>query len=56
VARLGTIGNGASMDSVLRLLRADHPVAIVDTMCMGPKTLRGEYGMGAIPFLVVHEA
>ena len=29
----GNIGNDASMDAVLRYLRADHPDAIVDAMC-----------------------
>jgi len=45
----GNIGNDASMESVLRYLRADHPDAILDAMCMGPERVRGHYGIEAIP-------
>ena len=44
----GNIGNDASMESVLRYLRADHPNAIVDAMCKGPATVTERYGIAAI--------
>jgi polysaccharide pyruvyl transferase WcaK-like protein len=44
----GNIGNDASMESVLRYLRSDHPDAIVDAMCKGPETVRERYGVAAI--------
>jgi len=47
----GNIGNDASMESVLRYLRADHPDAVVDAMCMGPERVRSHYGIDAIPHL-----
>lgn len=39
------IGNDASMESVLRYLRTDHPEAIVDAMCKGPETVASRYGI-----------
>ena len=45
----GNIGNDASMESVLRYLRADHPDAVVDAMCKGPATVTERYGVPAIP-------
>jgi polysaccharide pyruvyl transferase WcaK-like protein len=47
----GNIGNDASMEAVLGQLRAVHPDAIVDAMCMGPEKLRSHYGIEAIPLL-----
>ncbi|MGH3275407.1 MAG: polysaccharide pyruvyl transferase family protein [Streptosporangiaceae bacterium] len=44
----GNIGNDASMESVLAYLRADHPDAVVDAMCMGPAHVRAAYGIEAI--------
>lgn len=44
----GNLGNDASMESVLRYLRADHPEAIVDVMCKGPETVTERYGVPAI--------
>ena len=44
----GNIGNDASMESVLRYLRADHPDAVVDAMCKGPATVTERYGIVAI--------
>ena len=38
----GNIGNDASMEAVLRYLRADHPDAILDAMCPGPERLKAE--------------
>ena len=46
----GNIGNDASMESVLRYLRADQPDAIVDAMCMSPERLSG-YGIDTTPLL-----
>ena len=45
----GNIGNDASMEAVLRYLRADHPDAIVDAMCPGWEQVKGEYGIEASP-------
>jgi polysaccharide pyruvyl transferase WcaK-like protein len=45
----GNIGNDASMEAVLRYLRADHPDAIVDAMCPGWERLESEYGIEASP-------
>jgi polysaccharide pyruvyl transferase WcaK-like protein len=44
---VGNIGNDASMEAVLRYLRADHPDADVDAMCPGPERLGREYGIEA---------
>jgi polysaccharide pyruvyl transferase WcaK-like protein len=44
----GNIGNDASMESVLGYLRAEHPDAIVDAMCMGPERLRRAYAIEAV--------
>jgi polysaccharide pyruvyl transferase WcaK-like protein len=45
----GNIGNDASMESVLRYLRAEHGDAILDAMCKGPEHVRVHYGIEAIP-------
>jgi polysaccharide pyruvyl transferase WcaK-like protein len=45
----GNIGNDASMESMLRYLRADHADAIVDAMCAGPERIQREYKIDAIP-------
>jgi polysaccharide pyruvyl transferase WcaK-like protein len=45
----GNIGNDASMESVLGYLRARHPGAVVDAMCMGPEQVTARYGLPAIP-------
>jgi polysaccharide pyruvyl transferase WcaK-like protein len=44
----GNLGNDASMESVLRYLRTEHPEAIVDAMCKGPETVTERYGVPAI--------
>ena len=31
----GNVGNDASLEAVLAYLRADHPDAVIDAMCMG---------------------
>jgi polysaccharide pyruvyl transferase WcaK-like protein len=43
----GNIGNDASMEVVLRYLRADHPDVLIDAMCPGTERLRHEYGIEA---------
>jgi polysaccharide pyruvyl transferase WcaK-like protein len=45
----GNIGNDASVESVLKYLRADHSEVIPDAMCKGPDGLRERYGIAAIP-------
>lgn len=47
----GNIGNDASMESVLRYLRADHPDAVVDAMAMGPESVTANFGIDAVPLL-----
>ena len=47
----GNIGNDISMQSVLVYLRTSHPDAIIDAMCMGPKRVRDDAGIDAIPLL-----
>ena len=44
----GNIGNDASMEAVLRYLRARHPSAVVDAICSGPRTVTAEYGIDAV--------
>ena len=41
----GNLGNDASFEVVLRYLRAEHPHATVDAMCMGPAQLKQRYGI-----------
>jgi polysaccharide pyruvyl transferase WcaK-like protein len=45
----GNLGNDASFEVVLGYLRAHHPDAVVDAMCMGPERLKARYGIDAIP-------
>ena len=45
----GNLGNDASFEVVLRYLRAEHPHATVDAMCMGPAQLKQRYGIDAVP-------
>jgi polysaccharide pyruvyl transferase WcaK-like protein len=45
----GNLGNDASFEVVLAYLRAHHPDAVLDAMCMGPERLRSEYGIEAVP-------
>ena len=47
----GNLGNDAAFEVVLRYLRAEHPDASLDAMCMGPERLRTYYGVDAIPML-----
>jgi polysaccharide pyruvyl transferase WcaK-like protein len=45
----GNIGNDASIEAVLRYLKADHSDVIPDAMCKGPDGLRERFGVAAIP-------
>jgi polysaccharide pyruvyl transferase WcaK-like protein len=42
------IGNDASMEAVLRYLRANYPGAVIDAMCPGPERVSGRYGIGGV--------
>ena len=44
----GNIGNDASMEAVLRYLRARHPSAVIDVMCSGPERVTVGYGLDAV--------
>lgn len=44
----GNIGNDASMEAVIRYIRARHPGVTIDAMCLGAETVRQEYGIEAI--------
>ena len=46
---MGSVGNDACLESMLRYLRADHPDAILDAMCTGPERLKSHHGIDAIP-------
>ena len=45
----GNIGNDASLEAMLKYLRADQPGAILDVMCTGPDTVKDRYGVPAVP-------
>lgn len=47
----GNIGNDSSVESMLEYLRADHPEAIIDAMCPGPKIVRNRYGIATVPMI-----
>ena len=42
------IGNDASMEAVLRYLRANYPGAIIDAMCPGPERVSDQYGIEGV--------
>jgi polysaccharide pyruvyl transferase WcaK-like protein len=44
----GNLGNDASLEAVLSFLKAEHPDAIVDCLCSGPKEVTARYGIPAI--------
>jgi polysaccharide pyruvyl transferase WcaK-like protein len=44
----GNLGNDASFEVVLDYLRAEHPHAVIDAMCMGPERLKKKYGVDAL--------
>jgi polysaccharide pyruvyl transferase WcaK-like protein len=43
------IGNEGMLEAVVNWLRADHPDAIVDFMCIGPGVVKARYGFPGIP-------
>ena len=45
----GNLGNDGSLEVVLNYLRADHPGAVLDTMCSGPKRMEAQYGIATTP-------
>jgi polysaccharide pyruvyl transferase WcaK-like protein len=45
----GNLGNDGSFEAVLNRIRADHPDAIVDAMCMGAERMTVQYGVPATP-------
>jgi polysaccharide pyruvyl transferase WcaK-like protein len=45
----GNIGNDASVDVIVRYLRAEHSDAVVDAMCMGWQRMRDRYGIETVP-------
>jgi polysaccharide pyruvyl transferase WcaK-like protein len=47
----GNIGNDASVEAIMRYLRAEYPDATVDAMCMGWKRVRDRYGIVTTPLL-----
>jgi polysaccharide pyruvyl transferase WcaK-like protein len=47
----GNIGNDSSMEVVLEYLRRDHPEAVIDAMCPGPKIVRNRYGIETTPMI-----
>jgi polysaccharide pyruvyl transferase WcaK-like protein len=51
----GNLGNNASMESVVRYLRAEHPDVLIDAMCTGPETVAGRYGVPATTMTWYHE-
>ena len=42
------IGNEGMLEAVLTWLKADHPDAILDFMCVGPERVKAQYGAPAI--------
>jgi polysaccharide pyruvyl transferase WcaK-like protein len=45
----GNIGNDASLESVLRYLKAAHPDAYVDALCSGAEWVTQQHGIDAVP-------
>jgi polysaccharide pyruvyl transferase WcaK-like protein len=45
----GNLGNDGSLEAFLNYLRADHPDAILDAMCSGPKRLKAQFGIATTP-------
>ena len=45
----GNLGNDGSLEVVLNYLRADHPGAVLDAMCSGPKRMEAQYGIATTP-------
>lgn len=45
----GNAGNDGSLDAVIAFLRAEHPDADLNFLCMGPERITARYGLPAIP-------
>ncbi len=45
----GNLGNDGSLAVIMEFLRKRHPDAVIDFMCMGPRTITKRYGVPAIP-------
>lgn len=45
----GNVGNDGSLEAVLAYLRAEHPDAVVESLCSGPDVVAGRYGIPAVP-------
>jgi len=45
----GNIGNDASVEAIMRYLRAEYPDATIDAMCKGWERMRDRYGIAATP-------
>jgi polysaccharide pyruvyl transferase WcaK-like protein len=45
----GNIGNDASVEAIMRYLRAEYPDATVDAMCTGWERMRDRYGIATTP-------
>ncbi len=43
----GNVGNDGSLEAVLGYLRTQHPEAVVDAMCGGPRTVTRRFGIPA---------
>ncbi|MFH8409371.1 polysaccharide pyruvyl transferase family protein [Streptomyces sp. NPDC018019] len=43
----GNLGNDGSLEAVLGYLRAEHPEAVVDALCGGPRVVASRYGIPA---------
>lgn len=41
----GNIGNDGSLEALLGYLRAEHPEAVLDTMCPGPRRVQAQFGV-----------
>ena len=44
----GNLGNDGSLEAVLGYLRAEHPGAVLDSMCSGPELIATRYGIPAV--------
>ena len=45
----GNIGNDASVEAIMRYLRAEYPDATIEAMCKGWERMRDRYGIAATP-------
>ena len=45
----GNVGNDGSLEAVLDYLRAEHPDAVLDCLCSGPRVVAARYGIPTTP-------